>query len=262
VGRSRKGKKPRTSSVRRCTLTELIGISALYNKVMGSSIAASPVQVFCKGILFDMDGILISSLGSVERSWTKWAQMRGVDPVHAIRIAHGCRSIETVAQLRPDLDPEVENAIIEGLEIEDTDGVNVLPGVLDLLASLPPDRWTVVTSATEPLARVRLAAGGIPVPERIVTAESVAQGKPHPAPYLAGAALLGFAPGECLVFEDAASGTKSGRAAGCTVIATTFSHPIETLRAAHYLIPDLTGVTAEVSADRNTIALKFTPLSF
>ncbi|MGA8669612.1 MAG: HAD-IA family hydrolase, partial [Terracidiphilus sp.] len=144
----------------------------------------------------------------------------------------------------------------------DTDGVNVLPGVLDLLASLPPDRWTVVTSATEPLARVRLAAGGIPVPERIVTAEGVAQGKPHPAPYLAGAALLGFAPGECLVFEDAASGTKSGRAAGCTVIATTFSHPIETLRAAHYLIPDLTGVTAEVSADRNTIALKFTPLSF
>jgi sugar-phosphatase len=227
---------------------------------MGSSIAASPVQVSCKGILFDMDGILISSLGSVERSWTKWAHMRGVDPVHAIRIAHGCRSIETVAQLRPDLDPEVENAIIEGIETEDTDGVNVLPGVLDLLASLPPDRWTVVTSATEPLARVRLAAGRIPVPERIVTAESVAQGKPHPAPYLAGAALLGFAPGECLVFEDAASGTKSGRAAGCTVIATTFSHPIETLRAAHYLIPDLTGVTAEVSPSGDAIALKFIPL--
>jgi sugar-phosphatase len=138
--------------------------------------------------------------------------------------------------------------------------VNVLPGVLDLLASLPPDRWTVVTSATEPLARVRLAAGGIPVPKRIVTAESVAQGKPHPAPYLAGAALLGFAPGECLVFEDAASGTKSGRAAGCTVIATTFSHPIETLRAAHYLIPDLTVVTAEVSPSGDAIALKFIPL--
>ena len=227
---------------------------------MGSSISASPVQVSCKGILFDMDGILISSLGSVERSWTKWAQMRNVDPDYAIRIAHGCRSIETVAQLRPDLDPEVENGIIEGLEIEDTEGVRALPGVLDLLSSLPSDRWTVVTSATEPLARVRLAAGGIPVPDRIITAESVEHGKPHPAPYLAGAALLGFAPHECLVFEDAASGTKSGRAAGCTVIATTFSHSVEALSAAHYLIPDLTGVTVELSAEGNAIALKFTPL--
>jgi sugar-phosphatase len=227
---------------------------------MASSIAASPIQIFCKGILFDMDGILISSIGSVERSWTKWATMRGVDPDDAIRIAHGCRSIETVATLRPDLDPEVENGIIEGLEIEDTEGVNVLPGVLDLLASLPPDRWTVVTSATEPLARIRLAAGGIPVRAGIITAESVSQGKPHPAPYLAGAALLGFAPSECLVFEDAASGTKAGRAAGCTVIATTFSHPIEALGAAHYLIPDLTGVTAEISAGGDAIALNFVPL--
>jgi sugar-phosphatase len=228
---------------------------------MGSSVSASPVQISCKGILFDMDGILISSLGSVERSWTKWANLRSVDPEYAIRLAHGCRSIETVAKLRPDLDAQAENDRIEQMEMDDTEGVAALPGVIDLLSSLPPDRWTVVTSATDPLARVRLRAGGIPVPERIITAESVAHGKPHPAPYLAGAALLGFAPNECLVFEDAASGTKAGRAAGCTVIATTFSHSVEALSAAHYLIPDLTGVTAEINTEVNAIALKFTPLS-
>src|ERR1035438_6072136 len=99
--------------------------------------ASSPVLIRCQGILFDMDGILISSLGSVERSWTKWALMRGVDPVHACSIAHGCRSIETVARLRPDLDAEVENTIIEQMEMDDTDGVSVLPGVLELLAKLP-----------------------------------------------------------------------------------------------------------------------------
>ena len=163
-----------------------------------------------------------------------------------------------MAILRPDLDPEKENLVIEGFEIDDTEGVTVLPGVLELLSSLPPNRWTVVTSATEPLARVRLAAGGIPVPDRFITAESVTEGKPQPAPYLAGAALLGFVPGECVVFEDAASGTKAGRAAGCTVIATTFSHPIETLSAAHYLIPDLTGIKAK-SSDEG-IALRFAPL--
>ena len=208
-----------------------------------------------------MDGILISSIGSVERSWTKWATMRGVDPEYAIRIAHGCRSIETVSKLRPDLDAQAENDLIEQMEMDDTEGVTALPGVIDLLASLPADRWTVVTSATGPLARVRLLAGGIPVPTQIITAENVAHGKPHPEPYLAGAALLGFAPSECLVFEDAASGANAGRAAGCTVIATTFSHPIDALQAAHYLIPDLTRVTAQIDEDGSAIAINFVPLA-
>jgi sugar-phosphatase len=207
-----------------------------------------------------MDGILISSIGSVERSWTKWAQMRGVDPELAIRVAHGCRSIETVAFLRPDLDPATENDIIEGMEIDDTEGISVLPGALELIAALPAGSWTVVTSATGPLARVRLAAGHIPVPNRIVTAESVNEGKPHPAPYLAGAALLGLRPEDCVVFEDAASGTKAGRAAGCTVIATTFSHSVESLAAAHYLIPDLTGVEVKKLEGDQGIELRFTPL--
>ena len=113
---------------------------------MASSIALPPVLIRCKGILFDMDGILISSLGSVERSWTKWANRRGIDPAYACRMAHGCRSIETVAKLRPDLDSEAENKIIEDMEVEDTEGITLLPGVLDLLAALPRDRWTVVTS--------------------------------------------------------------------------------------------------------------------
>jgi len=208
-----------------------------------------------------MDGILISSIGSVERSWTKWATMRGIDPERALRLAHGRRSVETIAELRPDLDVAKENLIIEGIEMEDTEGVTALPGVLEFLSTLPQDRWTVVTSATEPLARVRLAAGNIPVPERIVTADDVSEGKPHPAPYLAGAALLGFAPEECTVFEDAAAGATAGRAAGCTVIATTFSHSIESLRDAHFLIPDITAVAAQTLTNGDGLVLKFTPLS-
>jgi sugar-phosphatase len=63
------------------------------------------------------------------------------------------------------------------------------------------------------------------------------------------------------VFEDAASGANAGRAAGCTVIATTFSHPIDALQAAHYLIPDLTGVTAQIDEDGSAIAINFVPLA-
>jgi mannitol-1-/sugar-/sorbitol-6-phosphatase len=228
---------------------------------MAPKVVSSLVEIHCKGVLFDMDGILISSIGSVERSWTKWAEMRGVDPEFARKTAHGRRAIETAALLRPDLDSEAELRLIEDIELADGDGLAVLPGVLDLLCALAPDRWTVVTSATDRLARQRLAQAGIPVPDQLVTADDVKQGKPDPAPYLAGAALLRMPPEDCVVFEDAESGTLAGRAAGCTVIATTFSHKAESLSAAHYLVEDVTGVQVRNLPGEQGIVLTFTPLA-
>lgn len=208
-----------------------------------------------------MDGILISSIGSVERSWTRWAEMRGVDPEYACKMAHGRRAIETAALLRPDLDSEEELRVIEDIELADGEGLAILPGVLNLLHALPENRWAVVTSATRRLAQIRLGQAGVPVTRNLVTANDVSQGKPDPAPYLAGAALLGVPPEECVVFEDAESGTQAGRAAGCIVVATTFSHDAESLGAAHYLIHDVTGVQARNLPGEQGIALTFTPLS-
>ena len=206
-----------------------------------------------------MDGILISSIASVERSWTRWARLRGVDPALACATAHGRRAVETVVLLRPDLEAAAELKTIEEIEAADNEGLTVLPGVRALLASLPAERWTVVTSATERLTRIRLEAGGIAAPARLVTADSVTRGKPHPEPYLAGAALLGAPPSACVVFEDSASGAQAGRNAGCTVVATTFSHPLESLAAAHYAIRDLGGVRAGMRDGQ--ITLQFTPLA-
>ena len=225
---------------------------------MGSPALSLPVVIRCRGILFDMDGILISSLAGVERSWHAWARMRGLDPAETLRLAHGRRAIETVAMLRPDLDSEAELKVIEDLEVTDTEGITVLPGVRELLAALPPEAWTVVTSATERLARVRLAAAGILTPERLVTADRVRRGKPDPEPFRTGAELLGLPPEACVVFEDSESGAMAGRAAGCTVVATTFSHPAESLAAAHFLVRDLTGVS--VTREGDWLALRFTPL--
>jgi len=204
-----------------------------------------------------MDGILISSIASVERSWTKYALIRGIDPADALRIAHGRRAIETVATLRPDLDSEAELKVIEEIEVADGEGVTVLPGVLKLLADLPAHAWTVVTSATERLARARMEYAGIPVPDKIVTAEFVTRGKPHPEPFLAGARILESAPGECVVFEDSSSGVQAGLEAGCIVIATTFSHDAESLEGAHYMVSDLTGM--QVSRTDGAIMLTFQP---
>ena len=195
-----------------------------------------------------MDGILISSLGSVDRSWTKWALMRGVDPAEATSFVHGKRAIESLQHFRPDLDVREELKILEDFEMEDTEDIEVLPGVVEFLRSLPQHRWTVVTSATGRLARVRLQTAGLPVPERFIDGDGVEQGKPHPAPYLAGADLLGFDPKDCVVFEDSISGVKAGRAAGCKVIATTFAHGCEDLHEANYVVGDATAVRAEEAA--------------
>ena len=213
-----------------------------------------------RGLLFDMDGVLVSSLGSVERSWTKWAEMRGVDPDLALRTTHGCRAIETIRKLRPDLDDEAELKVIEDIEVDDTEGLSVLAGVAHILSGLPQKYWTVVTSATERLARIRMEHGGIPVPEKFVTAEGVTQGKPHPEPYLRGASLLGLRPEECVVIEDAASGTQAGHAAGCKVLATMFSHSMESLAAADWIIDSLDDLRVTILPENEGLLLEFEPL--
>lgn len=216
------------------------------------------MKISVRGILFDMDGVLVSSLDSVERSWTKWANSRGVDPALAIRMAHGRRALETVRALRPDLNDQQEMLRIEQMEIDDHEGLKMLTGVQRILQALPASQWAVVTSATERLALSRLRHGGIPIPEHVVTADRVTNGKPHPEPYLTGAKLLGLPPEDCLVIEDAASGAKAGHAAGCKVLATLFSHPLESLSAADWVVPSLEDVRVAVTGDR--IELEFEPM--
>jgi sugar-phosphatase len=211
-----------------------------------------------RGILFDMDGILVSSLGSVERSWAKWGEMRNVDAALAIKTAHGQRAIETVRKLRPDLNDVEELKLIEEIEIADKDDIEVLAGVRRILAALPQKYWTIVTSATEKLARARLSYGGLTVPEHFVTADMVRNGKPDPEPYLKGAALLGLDPKDCLVIEDSSAGALAGHAAGCKVLATLFSHTIETLTGAGWIVQSLDDVNVHALEDR--VEIEFDPV--
>jgi sugar-phosphatase len=217
-------------------------------------------MILCvRGILFDMDGVLVSSLGSVERSWKTWAEARGIDPAFAIRTAHGRRAIETIRLLRPDLNDEQELKWLEDMEVEDKEGLQILHGVKPILEALPEKYWTVVTSATDRLARARMAYGGIPVPARMITADMVEKGKPDPEPYRRGAELLGLAPADCLVIEDSASGAKAGHAAGCKVLATLFSHSLESLSAADWIVNSLEDVRVRVVDDQ--VELEFQPVA-
>jgi mannitol-1-/sugar-/sorbitol-6-phosphatase len=191
------------------------------------------VEISCRGLLFDLDGVLVDSTPAVARVWTKWALAHGFDPEETVRKAHGRPSLTTIKELLPNApDPIAENAVVLRGEIEDTEGVVPLPGVCDFLKALPQNRWALVTSCSKPLAHVRLQAAGIPVPEKMITSDDVRRGKPDPEPYLKGAALLGLPASECVVFEDAPAGIRAGKAAGARVLALPTSSPANDLKAA------------------------------
>jgi sugar-phosphatase len=184
-------------------------------------------QLHCAALLFDLDGVLIDSTPAVARVWSRWAVEHGFNPEEVVARAHGRPSLTTVREYLLNADHEAENREVERREIEDLEGVVPLPGSLDLLASLPEDRWTIVTSCTRALAEVRIKAAGLPLPKKLVTSNDIVHGKPHPEPYLKGASVLGFPANECVVLEDAPAGVRSGKAAGARVIAfkTTVPEP-------------------------------------
>ncbi len=175
------------------------------------------VRVSCGALLFDLDGVLIDSTPAVERVWRRWAIEHGFNPQEVVRRAHGRPSITTLREYLPDADHLVENAKVEQAEIEDLEGVVPLPGALELLRSLPPERWTIITSCTRPLAEVRIRAAGLPQPKFFITSTDVKNGKPHPEPYRTGAERLGISAKDCVVVEDAPAGIRAGRAADMRV---------------------------------------------
>jgi sugar-phosphatase len=176
-------------------------------------------EIDCDALLFDMDGVLIDSTPAVDRVWTRWAIEHGFEPREVVRKAHGRPSIANVRDYLPNADHEAENRIIERAEMDDLEGVSPLPGVCELLSSLPNHRWAIVTSSTKPLAEIRLRVAGLPKPPVLVTSSDIVNGKPHPEPYMKAAAKLGFATSNCVVFEDAPAGIQAGKAAGSRVIA-------------------------------------------
>ena len=207
------------------------------------------MKVEAKGLLFDMDGVLVSSIGSVTRCWRQWAALYNVPDAANYEVPHGVRAIDIIQTLRPDIDPAEGLRVIEDLELEDTADLRVLPGVKALLESLPIERWAIVTSATRRLLLGRLAAAGLPVPERLISADMVEHGKPHPEPYLRGAERLGFNPADCLVVEDAPPGVGAGKAAGCRVLGVLGTHSLDELHQADWVAASLQGVRVAVGDD-------------
>jgi sugar-phosphatase len=109
-------------------------------------------------------------------------------------------------------------------EIEDMEGVEAIESAKAFLASMPPDRWAIVTSSPRRLAIRRLEAIGLPAPTVFVTGENVHRGKPAPDCFLVAAKRLGQKIEDCLVFEDAPAGIQAAEAAGAALVVVTAAH--------------------------------------
>jgi len=214
-------------------------------------------QLHCAALLFDMDGVLIDSTPAVTRVWRRWAVEHGFNPEEVVAHAHGRPSLATIREYLPNADHEAENREVERREIEDLAGVAPLPGALDLLASLPRDRWTIVTSCTRPLAEVRIKAAGLPLPQRLITANDITHGKPHPEPYLKAASILNVPPSSCIILEDVPAGIRSGKAAGGTVIAftTTVQEPALREAGADWVLHNCADIRLASANERLTLSL-------
>ncbi|RLP79322.1 HAD family hydrolase [Mycetocola lacteus] len=201
------------------------------------------------GVLFDMDGTLVDSTEFIEFAWSSWARDLGVETPPLER-RHGRPARDIIAEFAP---PERFDYAFDRLEWWETRPdapITPRPGVHDFIAQLGDIPWTVVTSATYPVALARLNAAGIPVPDTMVTARDVTRGKPDPEPFATGAARLGLDPATCFAVEDAEAGVRAAVGAGCVTLATSSIASERTLLTplAHAVLPDLRGV--RVDGDR------------
>ncbi|KAJ9118176.1 hypothetical protein QFC22_004080 [Naganishia vaughanmartiniae] len=209
-------------------------------------------------LLFDMDGTLIDSTPGVLATWKVYEKEHNLDLEEVLRTSHGIRTEDNLKRwcnVKPEnITAETKRfedmILAEGARLKDIGekGLEILPGVQTLLSSIPQDKWTIVTSATAHYAKPALEIAQCPLPPKMVTANDVKMGKPHPEPYLTGADKLGKSIENCIVFEDAPSGIKSGVASGAKVLAVCTSHTREqvTGMGATWIVEDLTKVLCTV----------------
>lgn len=211
-----------------------------------------------RALLFDMDGVLVNSKPAIDRVRRKWAERVGLDVQTVLDLPHGQKTSVAFAQIGAHLNMVEEVAWLDAEEARDLSGITSIPGAAQLLGTLSPGEWALVTSSGRELAPQRLAEAGLPAPHTMVAGDSVKRSKPDPEGYLLGAKLLGRTPGECVVFEDAPAGIAAGKAAGCQVIgvATTYDRQRLAGLGCAAIVSDLRDVSVERSATGLTLVLQ------
>lgn len=181
-----------------------------------------------RGVLFDMDGVILDSEKLYTRFWQEAGQALGypMTKAHAL----GMRALNrdaAEAKLQSYFGPQVNYPEIKAKRIELMDayvaryGIEPKPGIRELLAFLKEQQLPCAICTASPAQRIRdylVPLGLFDQFDALCTVYQVPKGKPEPDIYLFGAESLGLPPENCLALEDSAAGILSAYRAGCMAV--------------------------------------------
>ena len=177
-----------------------------------------PIQA--SAILFDLDGTLVESTGSISEILSQWAVSIGQSAQNVVNFSHGKRTIDIVQAFVDADQVDVHYQALTEKFIQSADQAIAVEGAGDFLKYLDQKSvpWAVVSSSEKILIQARLKAAGLPEPKLFVSAEDVEQGKPSPEGYLLAAEKLAVNIQECIVFEDAEAGILAAQRAKAQIV--------------------------------------------
>jgi HAD superfamily hydrolase (TIGR01509 family) len=175
-----------------------------------------------RGVIFDMDGVIIDSHPIHKRAWRKFLTDVGrpVSEADLDFVLNGAKREEILTHF---LGPLSKRQIAEYGRQKDTiflkeaEHISTIRGLKEFLSELSAARIVraVATSASQ--LRTERILEKLKLDRQfaaIVTGDDVPRGKPDPAIFQLVAERLGIAPGHLAVIEDAASGIRAARACG------------------------------------------------
>lgn len=202
-----------------------------------------------KGVISDMDGVMLDSEKLYVRFWCEAAQSLGfpMKKEHALGIRSLAR-VFAVKKLQGWFGTEFDYDSVRNKRIELMDkyvaenGIEAKSGAKELLIWLKQNGYKTALATATPVDRASLylkQVGLLEFFDVICSAREVKRGKPEPDIYLLAAKRLGLAPGECMALEDSQNGVCSAFAAGCkTVLVPDLDNPENELKGCLYAVAD------------------------
>ncbi len=206
-----------------------------------------------KGVIFDLDGVLVDTSRFHLQSWYDLADREGYAMSDEFFYeTFGMQNAGVIPRLAGrELPPEVIQEHSDWKEARYRELIagqlKLLEGVQELLEDLRRNDFKLAIGSSTPRVNLEFMLANTGVErffDAYATSEDVSRSKPAPDTFLAAARKMGLTPGQCVVIEDSIPGVRSGKAAGMIVVAVTNTRKAEELSEADRIVNSLVELNA------------------